>query len=572
MELSSNVTTKNMLKRRIIFFIFIFVFYYQHGFNQNNETEHRIAGTNIHYEPDDWITYSMTRWINSLAEGREYIYFGTDGGITRFNFYYNNWNRPYTISDVLLFFFKEKTAYEINTDYIWCSTHLGVSVYRMTWNRWENFFKDEFGLFPGDDIVSIGFDDQYVWLESRDGEVFKSDNQQVSFFRAANNTITNNQITWFGKKTTNLNDLPELFMQNGYFFDDKGIIKDYRLDDYYITCYTEDHWNNIWIGSWGVSAGKADSRIKILELMPYGLFINNVNAFEFDDDGNIWIGGIGSYNGQSGITYWDMGDNQIQYYQARFNNNIFSDQVTSIAIDKQHVWFGTEYGLIRYIPTKNEWKSFDTSFGLRDNFVLDVEVDEKNVWIGTLLGLNQIVKNDMNKKDFSIKDVADKDILNMKVFDIEIMNNLLWIGTEYGVYVYDTKEKKGGFEDEPDGPQNNEVTAVGIFEDKDVWCGMENGVEVYDVTSNKWLGVPKRRFYTTSYINYIVVDKAAAWLATKEGVLKFDKQRERWRKFNLEDGLPSDMVNYIVLDGDYIWFGTPNGLTRFYWNAPYRID
>ena len=556
-----------------VFYIFLFLIFLGNvAISQQSDDAFRRLGTNINYELDDWVTYSMTRWITSLAEGREYVYFGTSGGIARYNFYANSWERPWTVSDGLPDNFIVAVAYDINTDYIWCSTHLGVSVFRTSWKRWENYFKEEFGLFPGDDIVSIGFDNEHVWLESRDGEYFKSNNQQITFFKETGSLIPYGKITWFGKRATASKVMPQLYMQGGYFFDPSGVIKDYQLDDYPVTCFLQDQWNMIWIGSWGVGAGKADSRIKILELLPYGLFIKNVTAFEMDKNGNIWAGGKGSYNGQSGITFWDIDNNQVEYYQARFENNMYSDQVTSIAIDYPYIWFGTEFGLVRFNKEENEWKTYDTGLGLRDNFIYDVEVDNENVWIGTLLGLCRLEKDNMYEKGYRIQNVAPADIKNMKVYDIEIMENLLWIGTEYGVYVYDKTKQTGEFEDEPDGPQNNEVTAVAVLGESEVWFGMSDGIEVYDMQTKSWKGVPERRFFNSTYVNYIVVDDSAAWVATDHGVLKYDKAQNRWRTFDIEDGLASNLVNHIVLDGDYVWFGTSEGLTRFYWNSPYRID
>ena len=70
----------------------------------------------------------------------------------------------------------------------------------------------------------------------------------------------------------------------------------------------------------------------------------------------------------------------------------------------------------------------------------------------------------------------------------------------------------------------------------------------------------------------IVADEAVVWAGTNKGVLKYDREREIWIQYTREDGLLSDMVNVILPDGDYVWFGTPRGLTRFYWNAPNRID
>jgi len=542
------------------------------GSGQLQDQDIRIRGTNTHYEPGDWTSYSMTRWITSLAEGREYVYFGTSGGVIRYNFYSNKWDTPWTISDGLADNFVQAVAYDVNTDYFWCSTRQGVSVYRTTFRRWENFFKDELGLSANDDIVSIGFDDRYVWLETKSATFLRSENQQGLFSRVSSTEVAIDQIKWFGRRANNFNKLPNLFMQGGYFFDPEGFIKDHRLNSYKITSYLKDPWGVIWIGSWGIGAGKADYRIEVLELIPYGLFIKNVNAVEMDSDNNIWAGGIGSYGNESGITFWDTNRNRWTDYQARFINDLYSDQVTSIAVDDSCVWFGTQHGLACYSPAQNQWTTYDVSSGLGDNYVLDVEVDADNVWIGTFDGLSRIDKKTLGTKNFSIREIARKDLLRKKVYDIEIMNNLLWLGTEYGVYVYDKDKKVGGFEDDPNGPMNDEVTAVGVLDDQEVWFGLPDGIEVFDMKTRQWLGAPERRFLSTNDVNYLVVDQYAAWVATNNGVLKYDKARNRWVEFTMEDGLPSNIVNCIMLDGDYVWFGTPEGLTRFYWNAPYRID
>ncbi len=539
---------------------------------QEPDVPPRIRGTNTHYEPGDWMSYSMNRWVTSLAEGREYIYFGTSGGVLRFNFYSNKWETPWTMSDGMADNHVQTVAYDFNTDYLWCSTPQGVSVYRTNFRRWENFFKDEFGLSLTDEIISIGFEDRYVWLESKLGQFFYSQNQEGVFSKAVASNVPMEQIKWSGLRSNSLRNLPNLFMHGGYFFDPEGFIRDYRLNNYRITSYLKDTWGSIWVGSWGAGVGRADYRIQILELLPYGLFIKNVNAMEMDFDGNFWIGGIGSFGDESGITYWDTRNNAWTNYQARFNNSLFSDQVTSIALDDSCVWFGTEHGLACFSPEEDDWRTFDVSFGLGDNYVFDVEVDSDNVWVGTANGLSQIIKDSLSTKKFRLKEIARKDLLNKKVYAIEIMQNLLWLGTEYGVYIYDTAERTGGFEDDPNGPMNDEVRAVGIYEDKEVWFGLEDGVEVFYMDSTRWAAGPERRFLSSTFVNYIAVDEFSAWVATDNGVLKYDKERKRWVHFSTEDGLLSNYVNCILLDGDYVWFGTPEGLTRFYWNAPYRID
>ena len=561
-----------MKKSTIVFFILFSSISIATILGQQLDNQNRIEGTNTNYEPEDWTSFTMSRWINSVADGREHIYFGTSGGVIRYNFYSNKWDTPWTTSDGLADNFVITVAFDENTDYFWCATPLGVSVFRTTFQRWENFYKDEFGLDGRDDIVSLGFDDYYVWLESKFGSYFRSENRQGFFSRVTSSDVPFDKIKWFGQRANNLNNLPNLFMQGGYFFDKDGFIKDFRLNTYEVTCYLNDRWGVIWLGTWGLGAGKADYRLEILELLPYGLFIKNVKAFEMDSNQNIWAGGIGFYGNESGITYWDTQRNNWINYQARYITSLFSDQVNSIAVDDSCIWFGTDQGLACYVPAKDDWHTYTVSSGLGDNFVFDVEVDEENVWVGTANGLSQIVKKKLGTKNFRMKEIARRDLLRKKVYDIEIMENLLWLGTEFGAYVFNKTDSTGGFEDDAEGPMNNEVTAIGVFEHEEVWFGMANGVEVFDMIKKEWRSGPDRRFLTSDIVNYIEVDQFAAWIATNNGVLKYDKQRDRWIEFTILDGLLSNIVNCILIDGDYAWFGTPEGLTRFYWNAPYRID
>jgi len=539
---------------------------------QELEKDTRISGTNIHYKPGDWVSYSMMRLVRSLAVGREHVYFGTTGGVTRYNFYANRWDEPWTVSNGLADNYIITVAYDMNTDYFWCSTRQGVSLYRSTFQRWENIFKEDLGLSPDEEIASIGFDTYHVWLETMNGTLFKATNQQTAFERAVNSDVPVNTIEWFGRRVTHLTELPLLTMSGGYFFDQDGYIKDYRLNKYDVTCFIRDRWNTYWVGSWGAGVGKADTRIELLEMMPFGLFSENVTAVKMDDEYRIWIGGHGYWEEESGITRWDSENNEWIYFQSRFLGDLKSDQVSAIALDEPYVWFATDYGVAYFNDDENEWRTFDTGNGLADNIVNDVETDGEIVWMATEKGVSQLIKANMGQKDFRIMDFVPRDIHRMAAYDIALMSHLLWIGTEFGLYVYDLQTKTGGFENESDGPQNNAITVVECFQDKEVWVGFRDGIQVFDVASQQWLGSPERQRFDNREVNFIEADDHSVWVATTGGALRYDRDRKRWIEFTTTDGLISNHVNAIMLDGDYVWFGTDAGLTKFYWNDPNRID
>ena len=65
---------KKLWKYKVIFLIFVVL-----GLKAQE-----LPDREIHYRPGDWISYPVTRFITSIALGHQYTYFGTTGGITRY--------------------------------------------------------------------------------------------------------------------------------------------------------------------------------------------------------------------------------------------------------------------------------------------------------------------------------------------------------------------------------------------------------------------------------------------------------------------------------------------------------
>lgn len=554
--------------------IIVIVVFLNIGFGFGQEDIVRIPQTNQNYQIDDWVSYSMTRWMYSLVKGYDYIYFGTSGGIARLNHYTQNWDFPWTVSNGLADNEIRVVGFDFDTGNLWCVTPYSVSCYFSTFRRWENYYFDDMGLQQNEQIVSIGFNEDYVWLESINGRLLNGNKQGGGRFSYHNSNTGNNNIRWFGFRGQKRGDLPRFFMSDGYFFEPEGYITDINLNEYDVAAWILDERENYWLATYGLGAGQAEARIDQLELLRYGLFLNNVSAMDYDKENDImWTGGMGDYEGESGITKWNIERNQWNYYRAEYITELQSDQVTSIAIDEYpFVWFGTDAGLALYNQDEDEWQFFTIFEQMTDNFVYDIALDGKYVWIATASGITKITKQNLQNDSLSIDRIKPKALHNVEIYDVEIMQNLLWMGTQFGLYVYDIEKDEGGFQDEISGPRNERVYAVSVYENE-IWCGLEGGIEVYDMNTKKWLGGPQKRFNEPETVAFLKASEKAVWAATEEhGVLKYDRERERWVHFTIEDGLSGNTVNAIVIDGDYVWFGTPEGMTKFFWNAPYRID
>jgi hypothetical protein len=539
--------------------------------NLTAEENTRISGTNRDYNVGDWITWSTTRYVRDLDMGNEFVYYATTGGVTRYNFYEKKWYFPWTISNGLSSMNIHVVGFDKNTGYLWCITGNSISYQEPATNYWSNIFFDELGLGYSDRITSLGFgDDNKIYLISSRSDWYRSDNTFIDF-TLINKPGREDFIRWRGGKRRRLSKLPHLYMEPGFFFDERNrVIDDVDLRHYDITCWLQDEWQNLYLGTWGLGTGHANLVTYNLELRRHGLWSPAVDAIGAHYE-TLWIGGVQDERESAGITKWTPFDSQPEYFEPYLLTGFHNENITAIAADENLIWFGTLDGLTRHNLSKDIWRTYTVADNLVDNRIQDVVLDDTTVWVATVNGVSRIDKATVGTDSTRIQLVDYPALRNISVRDLDQHYNLLWMATEFGIYVYDKAEQSGGFYSGVEGPSGRECFAVSCFEDE-VWFGGVEGVSAFNVKSETWLAPPAKHYEMSHQINRILAAEKAVWVATADGVYKFDRERERWVRFGIEDGLPTTKVFSLHLSGDYIWLGTLSGITRFYWNSPYRID
>jgi len=523
----------------------------------------RIRGTNTNYAPGDWITYPVLRYVNAAAVGDQYVYFGTTGGVARFDRFRSQWDYPWTVSNGLADDNILCVAYDFVTGLLWCATSTSVAYLEPGSQVWTNFFYDEMGCAANDKVVSIGLARRLVWLQTESGQLFVGD--PSGFAPIAEDPPED--IVWFGQRSPR-QKLPHLFAETGLFYDARGLLQDVNLRQFPITCWVSDPWQLLWIGSWGLGAGRGDLKSYRLTMLPIGLCQRDARVVARRGQ-EFWIGG-GDDDQMPGVTMWD-GGGSWSYFEPRLVTGFRSARVNAIALYDREVWLGTDQGLVWFDRARQLWKTFGKTELLPDERVNDVLVDSSYVWAATQRGVTRFVRATLRTDSLVAQLVQWPALAEVPVYDLERTHNLIWMGTEYGVYVYDCAGDSGGFYNAPEGPVNRTVTAVSTC-GQEVWFGTVETVEAFDMGTRTWARPPARLVHTGARVNRIAADTSAVWATTDKGVLKYDRKRKRWRLFTIEDGLPSNEVFSVCLDGDFVWFGTRKGLTRFYWNSPSRID
>jgi len=510
----------------------------------------------LHYRPGDWISYPVLRYVSSVALGNEYVYFGSTGGILRYQFYEKFWDWPFTESDGLQNGFIHNLIYDFSTGFLWCTTDAGVSFREPASEYWRNISD----AIP-EKIDGIGVGNGYVWTKSRN-TYHQIDRITGFVWPSSEPEMKKDQVEWTEIKDSGIDnrfftDPPYMILENG--------IQDENFREYRFTDAVQDQFSNRWLSTWGAGAAFAKMDMLTLNLVQTGPFAPDIQMMAWDKNG-MWMGGLPDSEIAHGISYWNMIKNTWHYFEAAFLSGLRSDAVNAIAVDDPNIWFGTQNGLSKYNRDEDIWTTYSQQNNLWDERITSLALDDSTLWVGTEYGINRVKLNGN-----IIQKIRDERLIHRHIFEIDTDPEGLWAATDRGIYRYLSEENQWHFMQGYGGMLTYTVTAVAVYDDE-VWFGTDDGVEMYNKRSEQWTGFPSAHFPTGARIQTILPDETAVWFGTDQGVLKYIREEERWHTFTKKDGLLDNDVRWILLDGDDIWFGTARGLTKFFWNAPYRVD
>lgn len=298
------------------------------------------------------------------------------------------------------------------------------------------------------------------------------------------------------------------------------------------TAIYKDNADIIWIGTFkkGISYYH-DSFVKFplykhFASDPNSLKYDDVNRFVEDNKGNLWIGTNGG-----GLLYFDRQKNTyIQYRHSAVNNNSLSnDVIVSLYLDKdQKLWIGTYFGGLDCFDGKNftHFRQSSVAGSLSDDRVWEIlEDSQRRLWVGTLAG---------------------------------------------GLNLYDRQSgkfshfKKG----EANSVQSNYIAA--ILEDKEgnLWFGTDNGIDILEKTTGKFLHFSHVDQDTSSLSNNNVISllqdhDGIIWVGTRDGLNIFDQKTRSFKNLKTLNGLPDNTILTLLEDDKRnIWVSTPNGLSN----------
>ncbi|GMT48540.1 MAG: hypothetical protein IEMM0008_0079 [bacterium] len=303
-----------------------------------------------------------------------------------------------------------------------------------------------------------------------------------------------------------------------------------------------------------------------------GLPSLKVNKTVQDNEGYIWFGtssGLCRYDGQNYRTFL-------------VKDGLPSNMITTLLVDGNTLWVGTDLGLVKYNPSTqkiataiknkkiyavyrdregNLWVSQEGEVGILNSKELiktykNIDIPQKktyaffqdskgNIWLGTDDGVYKMASNKKNKP---VHYDRDKNFPARNVYSISEYDNHMLFGTETGLIGFE-----GGHITEYPGI-HTDVTTILPSKDGTLWVGSKNGLS--KITGTRVVSYSKDKGLPHNHVLHLMRDQENnLWISTNGGgVAKLSD--EKFLQYDISFR-KSNRVIYTILEsptGD-LWFG-----------------
>lgn len=305
-----------------------------------------------------------------------------------------------------------------------------------------------------------------------------------------------------------------------------------------------------------------------------GLSQSVVNAILQDRKGFLWVGtddGLNRYDGYG-----------FKIYKPDINDpfSLSDRSITDIVEDSQgFLWVATRMGgLNRYDPVSGRFTRYmhdkNDAETIASNHVTSLWVDENGLWIGTNNGLdfldfesNTFTHHPTNKNNL----IPPSNSITTLLMD---GTGLLWIGTsDAGVSYYDVKNdvfktfKNNSYNSK--SLSGNRIFAVTEDQNGSIWIGTGNGLNLYNPEARNFTRFRNSRDIPSSLAGNVVyslfTDRSGSlWVGTNMGLDRYDPQEESFVHHQYQPNVPNSLSNNEVMTiyedaSGVLWVGTYGG-------------
>ena len=345
----------------------------------------------------------------------------------------------------------------------------------------------------------------------------------------------------------------------------------YHLDSVRISCVTEDHEGNLYVGTMNKGLYIIDSNKKWLNYLPE----KDITCIYEDSKKNIWVG-----TKDDGLFRLDRNGVQINYKDGPYKNRLSSNYIRCIVEDNQgNYWIGTFKGLDKLDTTNNitHYSEDNKPYSLSNSSIICMMKDQQGTfWIGTYYGGINLFNPDYEIYTYYYPDESQKGKLTspfagrMK----EDSKGGIWIATEGGGVNYLDRKTKSFIEYKHSNQSNslasNTIQALYLDEKNQIlWIGtLKGGLDKLNLKTQKFTNyrhVPgQKNTLINDIIRKIIPYKGNLLLATHNGIGLFNPETGECTKLLTDSKLNNRQIIDMHLDKhNNLWFSYYLGLVKY---------
>lgn len=304
---------------------------------------------------------------------------------------------------------------------------------------------------------------------------------------------------------------------------------------------------------------------------------NSISVIENGSGNGLWTGGY------TGLLYFDTATGENRKIELGGDRDIrcLLKQGDSV------LWVGSTEGLFKVNMLDETFKLYNQENSkLSSNIIRSLYLSNSNeLWIGTFSGLNHLSQAGIIKT-YNLKNDYKPELKNNLILDIQpystASDSLLWIGSETGLVLFNTKsETYKIFNKQNTNILNEVVKCVYSKIPGEVYFGTDLGFYKYNVQTKEVSSFFHDPFNDYSIANNVIHDifegnNGLLWLATGNGISKLNFTHNKFQFTPIytqyENQIVGTQVNNIYKDKNgAVWLATTHGVKVLHSNGSIEV-
>ena len=526
-----------------------------------------LLSQNFIYDEEDWIVVSNPGQINSMTLMYDDLLFTAQKGV--YTYSKSNQSMSYML-DFIQGFSNSKFKiihYDVYRDHLWFLSQEKIFFKPKISSIWREIEFYDLNIIDATNIKNIGSTSDYILIKTNsDMIVLNPYTGKLILYeehKIENYLFDDKPVKWSSTRYDESElriDLRDFSSHDEYTFLSNDYLE-YNGAFIRITNIIEDDSKNIFIGTDSGDLFKCNLYTKTFHKMPNIPMLSNVNLAYYDDYGEWWISTNDLINFSDErflfskdifFANWKEDINKWSYINNNFNYNLKSSDITSLYRYQNHLYIGTNKGLYIYDLNLKRWIEYEYFI---DSYIFNIKRSREYIYIATNEGLEVMLDSKSIVIDSDLTSIFNSHL----IMDIEFINQLLYVSSDYGLFKYDFTE--------------NKVSKISDV----IYNKIESDLlgNLYMLKKNKIFqlqGEQKRLIHRLKNIQDFAYCEDFLWVNNSKFASIINLETNELVEYSNVDGLLSDSIYSIDCDNNWVWFSTDNGLVLYNWAKYHDVE